>query len=124
MQRTRPKRPILRLKSSRNRRDTAEAGAEPRRRQKQHVTREEDFSPLEPGNFATDEPDVESSYDPIRTGPADPAMRSEVQAAQESETGVRQPGEQWPEGDQPEERFKKQVRRAKRDLDREHRHNR
>lgn len=123
MQRTRPRRPILRLKS-RNKRDSADANTEARRKQAQHVTREEDFSPLESGNFATDEPDVGTSYDPVRTKPADPAMRSEVQAAQESETGVRQAGEQWSEGDQPEERFQKQVRRAKRDLNREHRHNR
>lgn len=123
MQRTRPRRPILRLRS-RNKRDSANANEEPQRRQRQHVTREEDFSPLEPGNFATPEPDVETAYDPVSTNPADPAMRSEVQAAQESETGIRQAGEQWSEGDQPEERFKKQVRRAKRDLDREHRHNR
>ncbi|HEX7026255.1 MAG TPA: hypothetical protein VF268_03370 [Gammaproteobacteria bacterium] len=105
MQTTRQKRPTLRLKSSRSR-------SEADRPQKRAGT-EEDFSEMEEGNFAT-EPRLKAG-DQFKTRPGDPAQRAELQASQESETGVRQPGEQWSEGPYTEERFKKQVRQAKDD---------
>lgn len=106
MQTTRQKRPTLRLKSSRSR---SEAD-----RPQQRAGTEEDFSEMEEGNFAT-EPRLKAG-DQFKTRPGDPAQRAELQASQESETGVRQPGEQWPEGHYPEERFKQQTQQAKEDM--------
>lgn len=113
MQRTRPQRPILRPKSSRTKRQSDQG--------RQKVTREEDFSLEEERNFAT-EPEIMAG-DQFKTKPGDPAKRAELQASQESETGVRQPGEQWSEGAETEERFRKQVRQAKEDLRKENRQN-
>ena len=106
MQRTRQKRPILSLKSSRSKPEAE--------RERTHVSTEEDFSLMEEGNFAT-EPELKAG-DQFKTNPGDPAQRAELQASQESETGVRQAGEQWSEGPYTEERIKKQVQEAKEDL--------
>lgn len=104
MQRTRSKRPILRPKSSRSKPEAE--------RERKHVTTEEDFSLQEERNFAT-EPDIRAG-DQFKTKPAEPAMEAERQASMEGEEGIRQAGEQWPEGN-PENRFGKQARQHKRE---------
>lgn len=106
MQRTRQKRPTLSLKSSRSKSESE--------RQRNLTGTEEDFSPMEEGNFAT-EPEL-TAGDQFKTRPGDPAQCAELQASQESETGIRQPGEQWSEGPYTEERFNTQVQQAKEDM--------